>query len=301
MLRLLPRSVRARHGRDMELLAAEELEAAWQEGLMPWLVTWFRALIDVAGRSLYERRRITRSYEHGGRRVSMVGADMKTAIRGFVREPGMTGLIVAMLALGIAANTAVFSLVNGLFLRPLPFPASERLVYLNETAPRWNLEYTGVNYPDFVGWRERVREFDGMALYGGRSFNLSDGENADRVSGLEVTHDFGSVLGIEPVLGRFFTGEEDRPAGPQVALLGWSFWQTRYGGARDVVGRAIRLDGESVTIVGVLPRFARAARFRRLAKDYERLPDVLRGLHFLVFAILMLPKAIPLLTATGNA
>ena len=96
-----------------------------------------------------------------------------------------------MLTLAIAANVVVFSLVNGLFLRPFPFPEPDRLVYINETAPRWNLEVVGVNYPDFVQWREGAKLFDGLALYDGESFNLSDGAGAERIEGATVTYDFG--------------------------------------------------------------------------------------------------------------
>jgi putative ABC transport system permease protein len=255
MLRLLPQSIRDRYGPEMEALLAEHLVEAKRRGGGRLLLIWLGATRDVLSRSVYERRRRWKRARKG-RRVSMFATDVKTALRGFVREPGMTVLMVLMLTLGIAANIVVFSLVDGLFLRPLPFRESDRLVYLNETAPRWNLEYTGINYPDFHGWRENARLFEGLALYDGQSFNLSDGQNAARVEGLAVTYDFTAVLGIRPELGRAFTEEEDRPGAGRVAMLGWHFWQTRFGGAPDVIGRTLRLDGEPVTIVGVLPRTA---------------------------------------------
>ena len=101
-------------------------------------------------------------------------ADLRFAVRSFSRQPGATALIVLTLALGVAANTAVFAIVDGLFLRPFPFPQPERLVYVNERAPTWNLEFTGINYPDFHTWRQRARAFEAMALWTPTSINLAD-------------------------------------------------------------------------------------------------------------------------------
>jgi predicted permease len=171
-----------------------------------------------------------------------------------------------MLALGIAANVAVFSLVNGLFLKPFPFAHPDRLVYINETAPRWNLDVVGVNYPDFDRWRKDVKLFEAIALYETDNFNMSDGNGAERVRGAQVTLDFPRVLGVQPVLGRFFTPEEDAPRAPaqqpgapklaqvpQVVVIGEALWKERFGGALDVVGKTLRMDGQSRTIVGVMP------------------------------------------------
>ena len=120
----------------------------------------------------------------------------------------------AMLALGIGANVAVFSLINGLFLKPLPFPDPDRLVYINETAPRWNLEMTGITYADFAQWQKAQQAFDAIATFNRRSFNVATDNGADRMDGASVSADFARVLGIEPVIGRMFTAEEDRPNGP---------------------------------------------------------------------------------------
>ena len=162
-----------------------------------------------------------------------------------------------MLTLGIAANVVVFGLVNGLFLRPFPFPDPERLVYINETAPRWNLEVVGVNYPDFVQWREGAKLFDGLALYDGDSFNLSDGAGAERIEGATVTYDFATVLGVRPILGRSFTPEEDRPNAARVVVINESVWRDRFKRAPDVLGRTLKLNGVAHTIVGVIPEAIR--------------------------------------------
>ncbi len=134
--------------------------------------------------------------------------------------------------MAIAANVVVFGLVNGLFLRPFPFPEPDRLVYINETAPRWNLEVVGVNFPDFVQWRQGSKLFDGIALYDGESFNVSDGAGAERIEGARVTHDFAAVLGVRPILGRTFTPEEDRPKAERVVVINEGLWRERFDAAR---------------------------------------------------------------------
>ncbi|HEY8155353.1 MAG TPA: ABC transporter permease [Myxococcota bacterium] len=184
----------------------------------------------------------------------MIGHDLRYALRSLLRQRLAGALVVAMLALGLAANVAVFGLINGLFLRPLPFPEPERLVYINERAPRWNLDVVGINYPDLDQWRREQRQFEAIAYYDGASFNAADGTNALRIEGAQVTHDFAAVLGVKPILGRFFTAEEDRPQGPEVVVISYGLWQDRFGGERDVLGKALRLDGVARTVIGVMPR-----------------------------------------------
>ena len=182
--------------------------------------------------------------------------DLRFAVRTLLKQPGYSFVVILMLALGIAANTAIFTLFNGLFLRPLPFPDPDRIVNLDERAPRWELDYTGANYTDFHYWREENTTFEGMALWGGAAFNLSlDGE-AERVTGAIVTHDVAEVLGIQPILGRDIAPEDDVPDAPRVALLGYDLWQNRFGGDPNLVGTTLHLDGEPFEIIGVLPEEA---------------------------------------------
>jgi hypothetical protein len=187
------------------------------------------------------------------RNTLMVGSDFRYALRSLGRQKSATALVVFMLALGIAANVAVFGLVNGLFLRPFPFAHPERLVYVNETAPKWNLDVVGVNYPDFDQWRREVKLFESIALYSTDNFNLSDSNGSERTRGAQVTWDFPRVLGVEPILGRSFTADEDRPKAPKVIVLGEALWKQRFGGDRNIVGKTLRLDGASRTIIGVMP------------------------------------------------
>jgi predicted permease len=183
----------------------------------------------------------------------MVPSDIRYAWRTLNRQRFGSSIVVAMLALGIGANVAVFTLVNGLFLKPLPFPEPTRLVYVNETAPRWNLETTGITYADFAEWQKGQQAFEALATFNRRSFNLATETGADRVDGVSVSADFAKVLRIEPVIGRMFTAEEDRPKGPNVALISTSLWRERFGGRSDVLGQTIRLNSRQFTIIGVLP------------------------------------------------
>jgi predicted permease len=188
-----------------------------------------------------------------GAYFSGFASDVKLALRNIGTKPAFSLMVIGMLALGVAGNTAIFSIFNGLFLRPLPFPEAERLIDLDETAPKWNLHYTGVSNADLYLWREHNSTFDGMAFFDNSSFNLSDHRTAQRVVGAAVTCDLLNVLGLKPLLGRNFLPEEDRPKGPHVALLGYNLWQRMFRGDRDVLGHVLKLDNESYTVIGVLP------------------------------------------------
>ena len=256
LLSILPADMRERDGDEIEALFAEEMDAARARGShrLWWLM--IASAWDIVRRAPYEhwRRRGRRRNEDSTMRSFL--ADLRFAVRSFSRQPGATALIVLTLTLGVAANTAVFAIVDGLFLRPFPFPEPDRLVYLNERAPSWNLELTGINYPDFHTWRERVKTFDAIALWGESSINLADDAGAERATGLAVTYDFPKVLGIRPVLGRSFTREEDGPTPSRVVMIGTGLWRTRFGGSRDVIGQALRINSLPYTIIGVLPREA---------------------------------------------
>jgi putative ABC transport system permease protein len=182
--------------------------------------------------------------------------DLKLALRNFVRKPAFSFMVVAMLALGIAGNAAIFSLFNGMFLRPLPAREPDRLVDIDETAPRWKLKFVSVAYPDFVAWRRDSRTFDGMAVYQRRSFNLSGHGQAQRIRGAAVTHEFATVLGLRPLMGRDLRPEEDRPGGTKVALLGYDLWRSQFSGDAKIMGQILQLDEQPYHIVGVLPREA---------------------------------------------
>src|SRR5262245_47693986 len=250
LLRLAPRHLREAHGDEMEELFAERLAAARLCGPLEVAGVWVRAAADLARA---RRTRVTLTVPIDERTAHMTGSDIRYAWRSLLRQRGATTLVVFMLALGIAANVAVFTLVNGLFLRPFPFPNPDRLVYINTAAPKWNLDVVGINYPDFDRWTKDQKLFEALMTYDFSAFNLSDGSGAARVRGAYITRDFTKVLGLEPLLGRTFTVEEDRPKGPPVVILSAGLWRERFAADPNVVGRTVRIDGKPRTIVGVMP------------------------------------------------
>lgn len=177
--------------------------------------------------------------------------DIKYAIRQLFKHPLITCIAVVTLALGMAGNTVIFSFVNSFFLRPLPFYEPDRLVDIDQTAPRWNLEYTGNSYGDFNAWRDQNQTFTAMTAFTPCSFNLPHDDVVERITGTSVTHDVFSVLGVRPALGRAFTEAEDRPGAERVVVLTHGLWQ-RVFGEQDVIGQVVRLNEVPHTIIGVL-------------------------------------------------
>ena len=256
LLRLAPPRLRDRYADEMEELFADELLRARERGGSTIGVV-ARATADLL-RARFARRppRTPLTVPIDERTDVMIGSDLRYALRSLSRQKFGTALVVAMLSLGIAANVAVFSLVDGLFLRPFPFPQPDRLVYFNETAPRWNLEIVGINYPDFVAWRQGQHAFEAIGLYDPSTFNLYADGHADRIRGLRVTYDFAAALGVKPILGRTFTPEEDKPKGPPVVIISEGLWRERFGADQNVLGKTLRINSVPHTIIGVLPKNA---------------------------------------------
>ena len=194
----------------------------------------------------------------GGRNImDSIWHDLKVALRIIRTRPGFSAAVVFMLALGIAGNAAIFSIFNGLFLRPLPFAEPGRLVDLDETAPKWNLKYVGISNPDAYAWLKGNSAFDGMGFFGTGGANLSmSGGAAQRIRSGQVTWRYLDVLGLKPVAGRGFLPEEDRPNGAKVVMLSYDLWQRLFNGDPKAVGQVLKLSEEPYTVVGILPREA---------------------------------------------
>ena len=278
VLRLAPRRLRDKHGSEMEALFREQLADARVRGAFAAAAVWLHALVDIAGAI---PRNVVDQWKRRGRvgiprerRSIMFGSDIRYAWRSLNHQRFGSLLVIGMLALGIGSIVAVFSLVNGLFLRPFPFPEPERLVYVNETAPKWNLEMTGINYHDYATWRRDQKVFEAIALYSRRAFNLATEGGADRMEGASVTMDFMKVLGLQPIIGRMFTQAEDAPKGPLVTLIGEAVWHERYGGRADVLGKELKLNSRVYTIIGVLPKAAEFPGGVRLWVPMQGNPDV---------------------------
>jgi len=231
---------------------------ARRSGRAAVLIVWLRATLDLLMASFRDRTGAHwRGRRSPGERGSlMLLMEIRSALRSFRRQRAATSLVVVMLTLGIAANVVVFGMVNELFLEPFPFSEPDRLVYVNERAPKWNLDRTGINFPDFAEWQKGVRMFETMALVDGVSLNLADAQGAERVLGARVTKDLFAVLRVAPILGRTFNAEEDRPNGPPVALISERMWHERFGADEAIVGSTLQLNGVPHEIVGVMPRTA---------------------------------------------
>ena len=180
--------------------------------------------------------------------------DFKVAWRAMVARPAFSLMVIGMLALGIAGNAAIFSLFNGLFLRPFPFPHPERLVDVDETAPQWNLEFVGTSNYDQDLWRKSTQTFEGIAFFTGGGGNLSGEGSVQRVRGAQVTWNLLDVLGLKPALGRSFTAADDKPGAPDILMLSHALWRSAFQADRGIIGRVLKINERPFTVVGVLPR-----------------------------------------------
>ena len=181
--------------------------------------------------------------------------DLRHAARGLRRTPGASVLVVGVLALGVGANTAIFSVVNGVLLRPLPYADARRLVVLFESDRDSGTDSEAASVPDFFDFRSRNHVFSSLAGYYTQSMNLVvPGAQAQRVEAALATHDLFSTLGISPQVGRVFGAAEDRPGGELVAVISDRLWRRQFAAAADVVGHPLALDGRTYSVVGVLPR-----------------------------------------------
>jgi putative ABC transport system permease protein len=180
--------------------------------------------------------------------------DLAVALRGWRRQPAFAAVAIITLALGIGANTAVFSLVNAALIRSLPFERPESLVLLWGNVRRQAVERRGASYPDFLDWQARGRSFEGMAAYWDTTFTLYGGDGEpERLAGEVVSSSYFRLLGASPIFGRVFRDEEDRTGSDAVVLLGQGLWRRRFGADAGIVGRAVQLGSRQYTVVGVLP------------------------------------------------
>ncbi|HEX8489936.1 MAG TPA: ABC transporter permease, partial [Chthoniobacterales bacterium] len=189
-------------------------------------------------------------------KTHMVGElwqDLRSGLRMLMRSPGFTIVAVLALALGIGANTAIFSVVNTVLLRPLPYKDPDALVTVWEDATHMGFPFNTPSPANFIDWREQNTVFAGMAAMAQQSFNLTGAGEPERFDGRKVSANLFNILGVEPVLGRTFRPEEDQP-GSRVVILSYGVWQRRFGGDTSIIGRPVNLNGESYTVIGVMPR-----------------------------------------------
>src|SRR5579862_4352448 len=189
------------------------------------------------------------------REVSMLAKNLRYAIRFMRHNPGFTAVIVLTLALGIGANTAIFSVVYSALLRPLPYRNPGELLFLGESREQYpEIDLSQASYPDFLDWQRTSKAFQSLAGYGFDGFILDTGGEPKMAVATSVTTNFFTTLGVKPSLGRDFVDGEDKPDGPHLVILSDAFWRSDFGARPDVVGSVVRLDGKPVTVIGVLPR-----------------------------------------------
>src|SRR5215510_10086978 len=178
--------------------------------------------------------------------------DIRFGTRMLLKHPGVTIIVIVTLALGIGANTAIFSVVNAVLLRPLPYTESDRLVFLNEKSQV--LDEMSVAYPNFIDWRAQNHSFEKIAVYNRQSYNLTGVGEAERIVTGQVSADLFPILRVEAALGRVFTNDEDQPGTTPVVVLSYPLWQRRFGGQTNIINQPIRLNGKSYTVIGVMPK-----------------------------------------------
>ena len=183
--------------------------------------------------------------------VETLAQDLRYGWRTLLKSRGFAAAALFTLALGIGANTAIFSVVYGILLRPLPFRDASRLVLLNETTPK--VGNVSVSYPNFQDWRAQSHAFSEMAVVASVQFNMAGISQPENIGGLAVSPTFLSMTGVRPMIGRSFTREEEKAGTEPVLLLSYALWQSHFGADRGVIGHSIRLDSRTFTIVGVLP------------------------------------------------
>ena len=178
-------------------------------------------------------------------------SDIRFALRGLRKQPVLTVVGILTLALGIGANTAMFSVINTVLLRPLPYPNPDRLVWMNESGDE--VQNRMLSYPNFVDWNARNHTFEAMSTYRTWAMTLTGVDQPATVQAGMVTADYLKVMGVAPVRGRPFTAEDDRPGATPVTIISYAFWQKYFAGDASVVGKTVTLDDSAFTIIGVMP------------------------------------------------
>src|SRR6185436_18848878 len=176
-------------------------------------------------------------------RMDAILQDLRYAVRTLVKNPGFAALTITCLALGIGVNSTIFSVVDTVAIRPLPFREPDRLVSLATTHQANGIDRGNVSYLDLQDWKARTHAFAEIAAVSGRSLTLSDGDEPERFNGATITANMFPMLGIQPILGRQIRPDEDTPGGPRVVLLSHGVWQRRYASDPGIIGRSITVNG----------------------------------------------------------
>jgi predicted permease len=256
----------------LEMIAAEKV----QRGMDPEEAEW------AARREFGGIEQVKESYRdvRGLPWLETLAQDVRYAWRVMRRQRGLTAVVVLALALGIGANTSVFSILNTLFLRPLPYPDAKRLVLAGEVLVKEDQPGAlgPVRYSNFADWRERSRSFESIAAVRGQQFNVSRTGEPDRVEGEHVSEGFFESFGMKAALGRTLEADDYRPDAGPVMVISDRYWRTAFDGRPDVLGQTVRVEGIPTTIVGVMPPRFRSALLEGSARFWMRLvPEAGKG------------------------
>jgi putative ABC transport system permease protein len=237
-LALYPAEFREEYGRELCLAFADR----WREERTPagMAMLWLASLEGIVKEAPKEH-------------CQMILQDLRFALRVMRKDLAVTAAALAILALGIGATTLVFSLANGLLLRPLPYAEQDRLVALEEYSPQDPNENHEISLPNFADIAARAKLFEGAGVYGGDGAILRDGEQAESVEACVLSYNVLPTLGARPIAGRLFTKEEAWPHGPKAVIIGEDLWTRRYGRDANIIGRSIALNSTARTVIGVLP------------------------------------------------
>src|SRR5712691_13184309 len=196
-------------------------------------------------------------------------SDVRYAVRNLIKRPGFTAIAVITLALGVGANSAIFSTINALLIKPLPIPEQDRVIAIWDKAPSRGIEHNEVAMANYLDWRTQNESFEHLALERWWSTNITVGDTPERIQGFLVTANFLDVIGVKPIKGRNFSEEENQPGKDAVAIITFSLWQRRFGSDANIVNKTITTNGITRTVIGVMPE---GFNFPKASEIYAPLP-----------------------------
>jgi len=216
----------------------------------------------------------------GGGMMQSLFSDFRYAVRNLLKRPGFTAIAVITLALGIGANSAIFSTVNSLLINPLPFPQQDRVVTIWDTNPSRGVTHNEVSMADYLDWRAQSRSFEQLALERWWSTNLTGGDTPERVQGFLVTANFLDVLSVKPIKGRTFAEEENQPGKDRVAIITFSLWQRRFGSDPNIINKTITTNGITRTVIGLLPQEFNYPKGAEIFAPIALTPELIKSRSF---------------------
>jgi len=244
LVRLYPAEFRTHYGRAMRDFHRDRFLLAAKNGESIAML-WVRTIADALSSAVAEH---LRSFVSGGGALDTLRQDLAVATRGMLHRPRFALLVIGTVALGVGANAAIFSVVSGILLRPLPYPREEQLFSFGHEPPQWL-----TSEPDFIDYQRQMKSISGLAAYSQRVATLSAADRPGRAGVARGSEGFFDVLGTRPILGRTFVADDHLPKIARVVVVSYGLWQREFGGSRSVIGRKITLDGTPRVVIGVMP------------------------------------------------